>query len=125
MPARPIYAIGCTALAALLLVPAVASAASFAPATPVAGLGDQAALARVSGAALSAGGASVVVGTSDFGSGRLPFAAFGTASAPPAAVRGFGPPAGAHDLAFAADATGDVAVGYSVGHYAYFTKCRG
>jgi hypothetical protein len=114
------------AMAALLVLPAArASAAPFAPGTPVAGLGDQSALAQVSGAALAAGGASVVVGTSDNRGNRRPFAAFGAGGAPPASARGFGPPAGAFDLAFAADAGGDSAVTFTVGHVAYLTTCRG
>lgn len=112
-------------LAAALLLPAVASGATFAPATPISGVGDEAALAHVGGAALTAAGASAVVGISDFGGRRAPFAAFGTASAPPSAASGGGPPAGAHDLAFAADAAGDVALTYSVAHVAYVTTCRG
>lgn len=124
MPARPFRAMACV-LAAVLLVPAVASGATFAPATLLSGVGDQAALAQMGGAALTPGDASVVAGISDFGGRRAPFVAFGTASAPPGAARGVGPSAGAHDLAFAADAAGDVALTYSVAHVAYLTTCRG
>jgi hypothetical protein len=50
-------------IAALLAVPALASAASFMPSTPAAGFGDQPALAQITGAALAPGGSSVVAGS--------------------------------------------------------------
>jgi hypothetical protein len=39
-------------------------------------------------------------------------------------ARGFGPPAGAYDVAAAADAAGDFALTFSVGHVAYLTRCH-
>ena len=66
-----------------------------------------------------------MLGTSDDAGNRRAFLAFGSASAPPATARGFGPPAGAHDLTFAANTTGDLALTYSVGRVAYLTMCRG
>jgi len=54
-------------LAALLLVPAVAAGATFAPATPISGVGDEPALAQVSGAALTAAGASAAAGSAELG----------------------------------------------------------
>jgi hypothetical protein len=54
------------------------------------------------------------------------FAAFGDATSPPAAARGLGArPSGAFEVAFAANASGDVALTHSVGHVAYLTTCRG
>jgi hypothetical protein len=110
--------------ASLLALAAPAGAQSFRPATPVAGLGAQPALAQVTGAALARDGGSVIAGTADDAGRRRAFAAFGDAAAPPATARGFGPPAGAFDLAMAANASGDVALTYTVGHVAYLTTCR-
>jgi hypothetical protein len=111
-------------MASLLVLPASATAAPFAPATPVAGFGNQPALAQVSGAALAASGASVVAGTADSAGNRRVVAAFGGATSAPAAARGFGPPSGAYDLALGANAAGDVALTFSVGHVAYLTTCH-
>jgi hypothetical protein len=111
-------------IAALLAVPASASAAPFAPATPVAGFGDQPALAQITGANLAPGGGSVIVGTADNAGHRRAVAAFGDAMSAPAAARGFGPTSGAFDLAFGANARGDVALTYTVGHVAYLTTCH-
>jgi len=121
----PIRTLGVALAAGLLLPAAGASAAPFSPATPVAGLGDQPALAQVTGAAVAPGGASVVAGTSDNAGNRRPFIAFGSGGAPPATARGFGPAAGAFDVAFAANASGDSAVTFTVGHVAYLTTCHG
>ena len=63
-------------MASLLLLPASATAVPFAPATPVAGFGDEPALAQVGGAALAANGASVVAGTADSAGNRRAVAAF-------------------------------------------------
>jgi hypothetical protein len=112
------------AMASLLLLPASASAAPFAPATPVAGFGNQPALAQVSGATLAANGAAVVAGTADSAGNRRVVAAFGGATSAPAAARGFGPPSGAFDLALGANASGDVALTFTVGHAAYLTTCH-
>ena len=111
-------------MASLLVLPASASAAPFAPATAVAGFGDQPALAQVGGAALAANGASVVAGTADSAGNRRAVAAFGDAASGPAAARAFGPPSGAYDLALGANASGDVALTFSVGHVAYLTTCH-
>jgi hypothetical protein len=114
-----------TALTAWLLVAAgSASAAPFAPATPIAGFGDQPALGQISGAALAADGSSVIVGSSDTAGNRRAVAAFGDAMSAPGAARGFGPPSGAYDLGFAANSSGQVALTYSVGHTAYLTTCN-
>jgi hypothetical protein len=110
--------------ATLVAVPASASAAPFAPATPVAGFGDQPALAQVRGAALAPGGGSVLVGAADNAGHRRAVAAFGDAMSAPAAARGFGPTSGAFDLAFGANASGDVALTFTVGHVAYLTTCH-
>jgi hypothetical protein len=67
-------------MASLPVLPASATAAPFAPATPVAGFGNQPALAQVSGAALAASGASVVAGTADSAGNRRVVAAFGGAT---------------------------------------------
>lgn len=75
----------------LLAVPASASAAPFAPATPVAGFGEEPALAQIGGVALASGGGSVIVGTADNGGQRRAVAALGDAMSAPAAARGFGP----------------------------------
>jgi hypothetical protein len=115
----------CAALVASLMVcPAPAAAAPFAPATPVAGFGDQPALGQIDAAALTARGASVIIGSSDTAGNRRAVAAFGDASSPPAAARGFGQSSGAYDLAFGANAAGDIALTYSVGHVAYLTTCH-
>jgi hypothetical protein len=111
-------------MASLLVLPASATAAPFAPATPVAGFGNQPALAQVGGAALAASGASVVAGTADSAGNRRAVAAFGDTTSAPAAARGFGPPSGAYDLALGANAAGDVALTFSVGHVAYLTTCH-
>jgi hypothetical protein len=114
------------AVAALLVLPvAQAAPGPFAPATPVAGLGNRSALAQMNGAALFPSGASALVGTSDNAGNRRAFAAFGAGGAPPVAARGFGPAGGAFDFAFAANAGGDSAVTYTVGHVAYLTTCHG
>ena len=101
-----------------------ADAAPFGPPTAVSGFGDQPALAQVSGAALAPNGASAIVGSSDSARGRRAVMAFGSATSPPAAARGFGPPAGAFDLAMASDAQGDVALTFTVGHAAYLVSCH-
>ena len=111
-------------VASLLVLPASATAAPFAPATPVAGFGTQPTLAQVGGAALAANGASVVAGTADSAGNRRAVAAFGDATSAPAAARGFGPPSGAYDLALGANSSGDVALTFSVGHTAYLTTCH-
>jgi hypothetical protein len=111
-------------MASLLALPASATAAPFAPATSVAGFGNQPALAQVGGAALAASGASVVAGTADSAGNRRAVAAFGGPTSAPAAARGFGPPSGAYDLALGANASGDVALTFSVGHVAYLTTCH-
>jgi hypothetical protein len=111
-------------LVAWLVLAAPAVAAPFAPATPVAGIGDQPALALVNGASLATGGESVIAGTWDRANTRRAFAAFGDAGSAPTQARGFGPTSGAFDLAFAANTTGDVALTYTVGHVAYLTTCR-
>ena len=111
-------------IVALLAVPTSASAASFMPATPIAGFGDQPGLAQITGAALAPGGRSVVVGTADNAGNRRAVAAFGDALSAPAAARGFGPTSGAFDLAFGANASDDVALTFSVGHVAYLTTCH-
>jgi hypothetical protein len=111
-------------LVAWLVLAAPAVAAPFAPATPVAGIGDQPALALVNGASLATGGGSVIAGTWDRANTRRAFAAFGDAGSAPTQARGFGPTSGAFDLAFAANTTGDVALTYTVGHVAYLTTCR-
>jgi hypothetical protein len=56
---------------------------------------------------------------------RRAVAAFGDATSAPATARAFGPVSGAYDVAFASNATGYVALTYSVGHAAYLTICRG
>jgi hypothetical protein len=112
-------------MASLLALPASTSAAPFAPATPVAGFGNQPALAQVGGAALAANGASVVAGTADSAGNRRVVAAFGGATSAPAAARGFGPASGAYDFALGANASGDVALTFSVGHVAYLATCQG
>src|SRR5262245_17594054 len=98
-----------------LVLAAPAAAAPFAPATPVAGLGNQPALAEISGAALAANGSSAIVATSDNAGARRAAAAFGDAALPPALAHGFGR-AGAFDLALGANASGDVALTFTVGH---------
>jgi hypothetical protein len=105
---------------ALLALPASASAATFGPATPITGFGDQPALAQVAGAALAPSGESLVVGTADNAGRRRAVAAFGV----PAAARGFGPASGAFDVAFGANADGDSAVTFTVGHVAYLAVCH-
>jgi hypothetical protein len=112
-------------LIALGLIPAApAAAAPFSAATPVAGFGDQPASAQISGAALGATGASAIAGTSDMAGRRRAVAAFADATSAPAAAHAFGPVSGAYDLGFASNATGDVALTYSVGHVAYLTTCH-
>jgi len=112
-------------LIALGLIPAApAAAAPFPAATAVAGFGDQPALAQVNGAALGPSGAAAIAGTSDTAGRRRAVAAFGDAPSAPTSAHAFGPASGAFDLAFAANATGDVALTYSVGHVAYLTTCH-
>jgi hypothetical protein len=108
----------------LLALPTSASAAPFAPATPVLGFGDQPALGQISSAALAQGGASVIVGTSDSGGKRRAVAAFGGATSAPGAARGFGPTSGAFDVAVGANASDDVALTFTVGHGAYLATCH-
>jgi hypothetical protein len=111
-------------IAAWLLLPAGAAAAdSFGPAAPVAGFGDQPALAQVDGAQMARTGAAAIAGTADDGDHRRAAVAFGDASTM-AAARGVGPVYGAYDVAFAANATGDTALTYSVRNVAYLTLCR-
>ena len=111
-------------IASLLALPASASAAPFAPAMPVTGFGDQPALAQIAGASVAPGGASAIVGTADNAGHRRAVAAFGDAMSAPAAARGFGPTSGAFDVAFAANASGDVALTFTVGHVAYLATCH-
>jgi hypothetical protein len=110
--------------ASLLVVAAPAGAAPFAPATPVAGFGEQPALALIGGAALATDGASAIAGTAETANQRRVVAAFGAPGTVPSAARGFGPTSGVFDLAFAANSTGDVALTYTVGHVAYLTICH-
>jgi hypothetical protein len=113
------------AVIALAVVPASsAAAAPFSGATPVAGFGDEPALAQIAGATLAADGSAAIAGSSDTEGRRRVVAAFGDATSPPAAARGLGPASGAFDVAFASNASGDVALTYSVGHVAYLTTCR-
>jgi hypothetical protein len=111
-------------IASLLALPASASAAPFAPAMPVTGFGDQPALAQIAGASVAPGGASAILGTADNAGHRRAVAAFGDAMSAPAAARGFGPTSGAFDVAFAANASGDVALTFTVGHVAYLATCH-
>ena len=115
-------------LAAVLLAPATAAtaaaAAPFAPATPVSGFGNQPALAQIAGAATNASGASAIFGSADTSGNRRAVAAFGPATAPPSAARGFGPSSGAFDLALGANAAGDVALTFTVGRVAYLAICH-
>jgi hypothetical protein len=101
-----------------------ASAAPFAPATPIVGFGTQPALAQISGAAIFADGGSVVAGTSYDGGNRRAVMAFGDAGSPPGAARGFGPTSGAFDVALASNAAGNIALTFTVGHTAYLVTCR-
>jgi hypothetical protein len=115
---------GRAAPAALVLAFATpAAAAPFGPATPIAGLGDQPALAEISGAAIAAGGASAIAASSDNGGARRAAVAFGPAGSPPGLAHGFGP-AGAFDVALGANARGDVALTFTVGPVAYLTTCH-
>lgn len=96
-------------------------------ATPVAGFGDEPALAQIAGATLAADGSAAIAGSSDAIAGgsaaiaggsdtegrRRVVAAFGDTTSPPAAARGLGPASGAFDVAFAANASGDVALTYN------------
>jgi hypothetical protein len=109
--------------ASTLLAGAEARAATFAAPLPVAGFGDQPALAQVNAASLGPDGSVAIVGSADMGSNRRAVAAFGNAAGVGPA-RGFGPPAGAYDLAAAANASGDFALTFSVGHVAYLTRCH-
>ena len=85
------------AVVALTVAPASpAAAASFSPASPVAGFGDMPALAQVAGATLAADGSSAIAGSAATQGLRQVVAAFGRASSPPAAARGFGPASGAY-----------------------------
>jgi hypothetical protein len=112
--------------AAVLLTGAAtaAAAAPFAPATPVAGFGNQPALAQIAGAAIDANGTSVIFGSADTSDNRRAVAAFGSATAPPSAARGFGPSSGAFDLALGSNAAGDVALTFTVGRVAYLVTCH-
>jgi hypothetical protein len=103
------------AVVAALAAAGGAGAAPFGPATPIAGFGDQPALGQVSGAALAADGASAIVGSADNHNSRRTVAAFGDAASPPSTARGLGPTSGAHDVALASNADGDVAITISVG----------
>jgi hypothetical protein len=112
-------------LVAVLLAPATAAAAApFAPDTPVAGFGSQPALAQIAGAAIDSIGDSAIFGSSDDSGNRRAVAGFGPATAPPTAARGFGPSSGAFDLALGANAAGDVALTFTVGHVAYLATCH-
>jgi hypothetical protein len=113
---------GVALCASLLLHAASAGAAPFV-ASPVTGFGDQPALAQVAGATLASDGSLAVAGSSDLTNRRRAILALGGASAIGAA-RGFGPTAGAYDVALAANASGNVALTYSVGHVAYLTTCH-
>ena len=113
------------ALVAGLMAPAtLAVAAPFAPDTPVAGFGNQPALAQIAGAAMDADGAAAIFGSADTSGNRRAVAAFGPATAPPPAGRSFGPSSGAFDLALGANAAGDVALTFTVGHVAYLATCH-
>jgi hypothetical protein len=114
------------AVVALGVAPASpAAAATFSGPTPVAGFGDTPALAQVAGAALAQDGSSAIAGSAQNTGLRQVVAAFGNATSPPAAARGFGPASGTYDVTFASNVSGDVAVAYSVGHVAYLTMCHG
>jgi hypothetical protein len=110
---------------ALTLIPASPAVASPFSTTPVAGFGDMPAFAQVAGVALAPDGSSALAGISATRGRRQVVAAFGGTASPPAAARGFGPASGAYDVAFASNASGEVALTYSVGHVAYLTTCRG
>jgi hypothetical protein len=113
------------ALVAWLMAAAAAAAASpFAPDTPVAGFGNQPALAQIAGAAIDSIGHSAIFGSSDDSGNRRAVAAFGPPTAPPSAARSFGPSSGAFDLALGANAEGDVALTFTVGHGAYLATCH-
>jgi hypothetical protein len=107
----------------MLLATVPARAATFAPPVPVAGFGSTPALAQVAGASLAPDGALALAGTSETADARRAVAAFGTAPGVGPA-RGFGPTSGAFDVALAANASGDAAVAFSVGHTAYLTTCH-
>ena len=111
-------------LVVLLLAPASALAAPFGPATPITGFGNQPALAQIAGAAIDANGASAIFGGADFSNNRRAVAAFGPATGPPSTARGFGPSSGAFDLALGANASGDVALTFTVGRIAYLATCH-
>jgi hypothetical protein len=111
-------------IGSLLILASPAGAAPFAPATTVPGFGDLPALAQVGGAALAADGASVIAGTSDNAEHRRAVAVFGAPGAAPATARAFGPTSGAFDLAMAANASGDFALTFTVGHVAYLSTCH-
>jgi hypothetical protein len=106
-----------------LLTAAGACAATFATPLPVAGFGDRPALAQIAGAALGPDGSVAIAGSADTGNDRRAVAAFGDGAAVGPA-RGFGPRAGAYDVAAAANASGDFALTFSVGHVAYLMRCH-
>src|SRR4051794_32225485 len=106
-------------LALTLALAAPAAADPFGPASPIAGLGDEPGRAEISGAALTAGAAAIAVASDDGGARRAGLAFGDTA----ARVHNFGRP-GAFDLALAANASGDVALTFTVGHVAYLTTCH-
>jgi hypothetical protein len=97
----------------MLALASPAAAATFGPATPIAGFGDEPAQAAIGGAALMSGGTSAIAGISDNDGNRRAAVAFVSATSPPAAAHGFGP-AGAFDLAMGANASGDVALTFTV-----------
>jgi hypothetical protein len=110
------------AFALLLAAPAAAPAAvTFGPSATVGGFGNRPEAAQVNAAALSPSGAVTLAGSSDTLSGgvdnRRAALGFG------ATAQSFGP-VGAYGVAFAADASGDSALTWSVGHVAYLTTCQ-
>jgi hypothetical protein len=109
--------------ASTVLAGAEAKAATFAAPLPVAGFGDQPALAQVDAASLGSDGSVAIGGSADMENNRRAVAAFGNGFGVGPA-RGFGPPAGAYDLAAAANASGDFALTFSVGHVAYLARCH-
>ena len=109
------------ALVASLLVPAAgAAAAPFGPATTVEGFGNQPALAQIRGASLTSDGASAIFGSSDSAGRVRAVEALGNATI----AHGVGPSEGAFDLATAANANGDTALTFTVGHTAYLRTCH-
>ena len=115
--------LGLAAARAYLLTAATATAAPFAPPTTI-GWGSQPALGLFAGAALAPDGAVAIAGTAATNNRRQAVAFFGRADTASAAARGFGPSSGAFDVGFAANASGDAAMTFSVGHTAWLSTCH-